>query len=276
MDRALFKRIIEQAVQSGTTEFAWLHLFGEPLMNPAFPEFAKHAHAQGLRVGVSTNCTLLRGRMTEELARTPLTMLLLSIDGITANRYEAVRVGADFDAVVSNVLAFGALYLDADPITRPVHVVLSTIDLPGFSDADETAAVEFWRARLPASFIIHRKGLTTWAEQETVSVDRVLRRIGVAQPKRRRNKGCQEFSSGLTVLADGRVVPCNLDHDGTLIVGDLRTQSLAEVWSGPVMQRLREDHVLDNDLCRYCQVYVNELDGPHSPWDVVRATYGLA
>jgi len=45
----------------------------------------------------------------------------------------------------------------------------------------------------------------------------------------------------MVILHDGRVVPCCLDYDGKLVVGDVNRQTLAEVWNGPDYTALRAD-----------------------------------
>lgn len=250
MDRALFDRVIEQA--AGRVEFAWLHLFGEPLMNPEFAAFAKHAHerGRGLQLGCSSNVTLLRGRAAEELARVPLAILMLAVDGIDADSYSRIRVNGDFDRVLENLDAFAELYAAAPVDERPARVVLSFIDLPTLRDA--AAAEAFWRERLPL-FAVQRKPLNLWAMQDLVQIDRLLGRIEASAARAPRRRPCGEFSRGLTVLVDGRVVPCCNDHEGAIVLGDLRRQTLEEIWNSAQLQELRADRVLDNPLCRYCQ-----------------------
>ena len=51
-------------------------------------------------------------------------------------------------------------------------------------------------------------------------------------------------------------MPCCRDADAALVLGDLRTQSLATIWDGPEAQRLRDQHRRDDvpagHLCDGC------------------------
>ncbi len=62
----------------------------------------------------------------------------------------------------------------------------------------------------------------------------------------------------LVVQWDGRVVPCCRDYDGELVLGDATEQTLLEIWRGPALQRLREQHACGayegNALCARCMV----------------------
>src|SRR5947199_1620778 len=51
----LYRKIIEEA--AGTVEFVWLHLFGEPLLNPNIYKMIDLAENAGIRTGLSTNAT---------------------------------------------------------------------------------------------------------------------------------------------------------------------------------------------------------------------------
>lgn len=45
----------------------------------------------------------------------------------------------------------------------------------------------------------------------------------------------------MSVLWDGRVVTCCVDSNGMQVLGDLNSESVAEVWNGPVLSGVGED-----------------------------------
>jgi hypothetical protein len=53
------------------------------------------------------------------------------------------------------------------------------------------------------------------------------------------------------VLWDGRVVPCCHDYDGHVVLGDLREESLSQIWDGVAGQRFR-DRNYESEFCRQC------------------------
>lgn len=64
---------------------------------------------------------------------------------------------------------------------------------------------------------------------------------------------CVSLLNSLTILWDGRVVPCCLDYDGKLILGDANKQSLGEIWHQTAW--LRDKHrKLDFSMepCKNC------------------------
>lgn len=274
MDDALFTSIIRQG--AGHVDFAWLHLFGEPLLHPRFLDLVSFAreHGAGMKLGASTNVTLLRGRILDAAVALPLDVLLLSVDGISAPTYERIRVRGDFSRVVDQVCRFADRWIGRPPAQRPRYVVLSFIDLPCIPE-DVAAARAFWAERLPPQFAVHLKPFHPWGNQPGLIAD-IRRSVGDFRALTPRRRRCHEFSRGLTVLSDGRVVPCCNDYEGVLVLGDLNRDSLADVWNSSLLQRLRVDDRLDNDLCRFCPqnapLEADALldDSPFQVWQAVR------
>ena len=46
--------------------------------------------------------------------------------------------------------------------------------------------------------------------------------------------------TSMSVLWDGRVVTCCMDSNGVQVLGDLNSQSIQEVWNGPVLSGVRD------------------------------------
>ena len=66
---------------------------------------------------------------------------------------------------------------------------------------------------------------------------------------------CRALSDQLAVLCDGTVVPCCLDHEGTLALGNLFTQELSDILASPRACRMREGFACGErtePLCRRC------------------------
>ncbi len=66
---------------------------------------------------------------------------------------------------------------------------------------------------------------------------------------------CYALRKQVGVLVDGTVVPCCLDHEGSIALGNLFNQSLAEVLASPRTQAMYEGfsrHQAVEELCRHC------------------------
>ena len=95
-----FRRVLDQfpAIEE-------LHLqgMGEPFLHPHLVDMIRYAAGRGIAVSTNTNLTALSGRRIEELVRSGLAELHVSLDAAEAEAYEYIRVGSKFDRVMRNL-----------------------------------------------------------------------------------------------------------------------------------------------------------------------------
>jgi radical SAM protein with 4Fe4S-binding SPASM domain len=65
---------------------------------------------------------------------------------------------------------------------------------------------------------------------------------------------------GITVLSDGKVVPCNLDFNGTVSFGNAFSQNVMDIWTGEKAEMFRELHTdgkydLLPGICQRCETW---------------------
>ncbi|PAF48371.1 hypothetical protein BKH46_00180 [Helicobacter sp. 12S02634-8] len=68
-------------------------------------------------------------------------------------------------------------------------------------------------------------------------------------------KYCHGLISQVAILADGTIVPCCMDAEGKLALGNLYTQALTEVLESPRALRIQEGFMRGEaceELCRHC------------------------
>src|SRR5687768_6430866 len=76
---------------------------GEPLLAPDLERMVAYASARGAEVGFNTNGMLLTRDRARRLVEGGLGWLHVSLDGATAETYESIRAGTDFERVCANV-----------------------------------------------------------------------------------------------------------------------------------------------------------------------------
>ena len=59
-----------------------------------------------------------------------------------------------------------------------------------------------------------------------------------------------------TVLWDGRVALCCADLDGKVILGDMRTSTIRDIWNAEPYRRVRREHLQTGGpgICRACDL----------------------
>ena len=86
-------------------ELQQLHLqgLGEPMLHPQFFEMVALAAARGIEVSANTNLTLLTEKRAHACVTSGLASLSVSLDGASAEVYEAIRRKASFAKVLRNL-----------------------------------------------------------------------------------------------------------------------------------------------------------------------------
>ena len=270
----LYDRIISEA--SGFVEFAWLHMFSEPLLNKNIYQMIDRAEEAGIRTGLSTNSTPLNETAARKLLDSKLSFLLLSLDGATKEVYEYIRAGADFELVERNVQRFAQLRRSAG--NDRLKVVLSIINMKP-NEKEIEGFVERWRDQGFDCVVV--KPFHFWAGQDaeiTVLGEAPWMAKFFDVPSRlAAGDACYEPWLGFAILADGTAVPCCNDFDGRQMLGNLNSQSIGEIWNGNPMRTLRRmfrsSAGMEGTICEKCPfpcASSDEARGGHGPFDVVR------
>jgi len=82
---------------------AYLFGLGEPLLNRHLLDYVRAVSSHGAEVWFNTNATLIDDGKAEELAVAGATAITVSIDGVTKETYERIRVGAKYEAVIRGI-----------------------------------------------------------------------------------------------------------------------------------------------------------------------------
>ncbi len=248
IDFALVEKLIAEA--QSFQPLVYFHLGGESLLHPRLPEMIRLAGASGLPTAMFTNGTLLDRRRGELLLESGLQWLGISFDGLDAATYERIRRGASFERVLGNVVDFLALRRARG--SRTPYTYMSVVDLSADAGEERRSAWDATRVRLRAAGLDHLELAAphTWAGLALDAPDAATPRL----PTR-----CPAPWSGLAILWNGTAVPCCIDIEGRLPVGDLNHSTIEEVWNGPALAELRRAFLTGRwealpQVCRECHV----------------------
>ncbi len=101
MEPRVFERVLQEL--GPYARQLWLYNWGEPLLNPDIFDFVHRAARRGIRTKLSSNMNLFNKEMAEQMVRSGLGDLIISLDGVHPQTYETYRVGGDFEQVKANV-----------------------------------------------------------------------------------------------------------------------------------------------------------------------------
>ena len=224
------------------TDFLYFHLMGEPLCHPHLWEYLQIAGEFGFKVILTTNGTLLE-RQKDVLLNSPA----LHKINISLHAFEANDLDMDFDSYLENCFRFGC---DAG---GKVLVTYRLWNQGGLNELNRKITDAMHRF-FPGEWIRERRG--------TRIGNRVYLEYGDKfdwPDLSASDQGGQVFCYGLRdqigVLCDGTVVPCCLDHEGDLSLGNLFTQELEEIlasWRAQNIYNGFSDRTAVEELCRKC------------------------
>jgi MoaA/NifB/PqqE/SkfB family radical SAM enzyme len=286
----LFARLVGEL-----PELRELHLqgLGEPLMHPRFFEMVRFASGRGVRVSTNTNGTLLGPRRAEACVTSGLAELHVSLDGATAETYEAIRVRSRLARVLGGldrVVEARRRLASETPALRIVAVAMrrNLAELPALVELARAHGVDrvfvqhlchdYGEDTLPAAY----RPMRAFVDAETLageSRERVERAFAAARAAAERlgvelrlprteprphppgtpgPARCDWPWRGAYLSWQGQAMPCCMvSTPDRLSLGDAAPGGLAAVWSGEPYQAFRA--ALDSDeppaICRSCSVY---------------------
>jgi radical SAM protein with 4Fe4S-binding SPASM domain len=235
MDMDLYKKIVDECAALGITHVR-VHNYGEPFLDRQLVEKVRYAKSKGIaEVGMISNGSLI----TEEIARgmidAGLDAINISVDASGKEVFEKTRLHLKYDDVIGNIKTLARLRKESG--RRRPKLILSFVRQN--NSADEQAFIDEWST---VADKVHVTDLHNWAGTLNSHSD-------VRYP-------CYRLWLTFTVLWDGRVSLCCADFDGRHILGDLRTQTIAQIWNSPAYRAVRKQH-LDNggpEICRSCDL----------------------
>jgi MoaA/NifB/PqqE/SkfB family radical SAM enzyme len=251
MSQTLFESILDQVVEAaGRGIHVFLSNYNEPTVDPLFEERCTALFQRGLAVSVLTNAshfTPERAARLETAGR--FRYIGINLPTLDPERYEKMHGTRDLARVLANIDALHARSL-----------------------AEETAIVvlgeEDEAHRRDVAVITERFGPLGWDVRPFRIRSRPASGTFVPEPPpKRKLRGCELMGSRpfehMHVTATAKAVLCCQDYYERLTVGDLKTQTVAQILGGDVMARLRRwtygvEDAPDDFLCRRCEFALGE------------------
>jgi len=242
MDMKLYKKIIKDCIKMGIKKVT-LSFFGEPLMDKLLFNRIKYAKDKGLEVEFFTNAMLLDKVKAKKIIDSEVDRVFISLDATNPIRYREIRKNGDYNIVVNNVKNLICLKEKYRPELKiDVGMLLLKED-------DKKEIKEFQNEWKDVNEI-HIRTAHGWA----------------TNPKRKLNLPCYSLWNYFAVLSNGFVVPCCMDYEGKLKIGDVKKESLKDIWLKSFrLQYLRHMHLkgnINNIICKDCDIVESLTD----PW----------
>ena len=224
------------------TDYLYFHLMGEPLCHPELEHFLTLAGQMGFKVILTTNGTLL-SRWQERLLGHPA----LHKVNISLHAFEANDLNMPFEQYLDGCFAFGRA-------AQGEKLVVYRLWNEGGEQEKNEEILRIMQRYFPEPWVQERKGVRIGERAYLEHGEKFDWPDLAAQ-----DAGAQVFCYGLRdqigVLCDGTVVPCCLDHDGDLALGNLLEHNMEDILESDRAQAIyrgfQNKHAAE-ELCRKC------------------------
>lgn len=230
------------------TQYLYLHLMGEPLLHPQLETILELADQMDFRVMITTNGTLLPER-SELLCGSPAVHKV----SVSLHSFEGNDCPGSMEDYLNGCFQFAVQAAEAGK-----HCGLRLWNLDGAdtrgANGQNAAILRQMEAHFPKPWAENRQGCTL-AKRVYLEWGERFEWPNLKGDERETGGFCYGLRDHVGVLCDGTVVPCCLDHEGDIPLGNLFEQSLMEILEQPRARAIYEgfsNRRITEKLCRTC------------------------
>ena len=242
----------------------WIGLtgIGESFLNKDFLRILELVKKRGIFVELYDNFFLIDERVSQRLVELEVDRILISMESCTKETYEKIRVGSNFDRVVTNIKRLfeikkerGAHFPEVDfhyiLMSNNAHEALPYLDLVHEITRGEPVSVQYSR-------MLHNfpEVANLFVEVAPSVIEQIARRgkeLGISVHWNADIPGCKPSAKKCTewimpfIFANGEITPCcALNEEGDrefqlrTSMGSIFSQDFQDIWSGERYRNLRE------------------------------------
>ncbi len=231
MDMDMYKRIIDEA--KDFIKYIVLCISGESLLHKNLPEMIEYAHNANIKTTLSTNASLLTPQLSRRILEAGLDGIYFSFDGCSAEIYEKIRFGSNFNRTLMNIVNFLEIKKELGKKTVAELQIL-IMDEEGKRDYEQNI-VRFRQTfeDLPLNLIQTRQP-STWGSNLSSTNKFEFKKLG------QNYSPCSYLWCSMFILWNGNSVACCSDFFAENVLGKFPEQSLKNIWNGEKYQLFRK------------------------------------
>ncbi|MFC1546345.1 radical SAM/SPASM domain-containing protein [bacterium] len=237
--KIIFDKIINETDQYDTLTFPGM---GEPLLDETLNkkiEYAKKCIPE-LTVLMLTNGSMLTPQKFKEFEDLGVNSIRVSIYGYGKESYlkvHGIKNYEIYENLKKNILAISEQ-------KSSTQLLLTYNIVEGVNDADLKEWISFWESKVDLLEVWKPHNWVDAREYRDVAEEKL---ITCGRP----------FNGPLQVQVDGTVNMCCFDFDGKLTIGDLKKESLGEIFTSRLFNKIKECHTTGNYtesglICAHC------------------------
>ncbi len=214
-----------------------LHGYGDPLLDKSLPENVKLLSSRGFHTYFSCNPSNINLEKVTEMFDNGLSYIKYSMETVDDMIHKSIRGKAsDFTRSYQKILKL--LEIKRNNNYRTV-VVITMLDLNRENQAEDYA-------KLKAAF--EGKDVYIYLKSED---QQWYRKNYHGTKSVHWSEFCKHPWMSMTIKSNGEATMCMEDYDNEIILGDVRNESLYDIWNGAKYDKFRHDH-FDLTPCIKC------------------------
>lgn len=246
MDMALYRKIIDEAKTIPEIDSIAFSALGEPLLDKHLVErvaYARKARPDWTPFELYTNGVFLTPEKFDALRDAGIDSLSISLNATNPRQHEAVMgIKGQYDKVVSH-----ARYAAKHAQGKVDVIVKAVRNEDRFNESDQVRFYMQWGMRLRPDLL---PGIGQCVQEcNWAGGNRTMRKLTP-------DSCCGRALTQLSILWDGTVTLCCYDPLAKYPFGDLKTQTIREIYNSDAYVRFREMHdenrASGHPLCRVC------------------------
>ena len=228
------------------TNYIYLHVLGEPLLHPQLETLLSAAHKEGFFVNITTNGSLI-GKRKEVLMRQPVRQFNVSLHGAEENvptnkRKEYFYDIFDFASEKSgeSYFSFRLWNKDLESSFQFNNDCVEAINGYFGTKIDANDLKEVKNLKIRDHIFLQNSVRFSWPGEQVLGI---------------RHRTCYALKHHVAILADGTVVPCCLDADAQLMLGNIFEDDFEDIINGEKAQRMIsgfQKRMVSEKICMDC------------------------
>ena len=225
----------------GLTEYIYLHVMGEPTTHPELCKFIEYATRIGLKCAVTTNGSLL-SRVGDALIESGVYKVNISVHSFEEGGEDS------YYAYLSSIADF------ADEASSGGVLTVLRLWNKGYDEGRNDRTLDFFKEKLTGEW--------KWGVRGARIRDKLHLEYGerfdwpdINLEVISDTAYCYGLKDQFGILVDGTVVPCCLDREGIINLGNVFTDDLSAILSSERAEKIREGfskRCAAEELCKRC------------------------
>ncbi len=243
MSDGVYRKIIDEVAIESPESRIWLAIMGEPLLiGNRIIDMIQYAKTSGIKsVNLNTNGMLLEKDITQKLVDSGLDYILFGIDAYKPSTYRKIRINGDLESLVKEILYMIEYKHLQKRITPEIIMQFIMMDE---NEKELDDFIKYWLDKKQTVKVRPKLGWGTGVEADNLKLS-----------DSQRNFPCPWLTRTVSIHWDGKFAQCDADFEGRFSPGNIKDNSIKEIWRGELAKR-REKHWelnFDHELCTVCK-----------------------